>query len=174
MVAGRATSLIATALAVSAAIAVPAASGAAGKGRTIADSPLLWATVNVCDTVDKPNVVGIRASMPGSGIRSEKMYMRFQVQFHSPSDGKWHNVGKAGDSGFISVGSGKFAQRQSGRNFTIMPPTDGFYRLRGAVTFEWRQDGEVVRRARERTSSGHGSTRGADPKGYSRANCVVR
>ena len=176
MVAGRASTLIAAALGSAALVAVPAASGAQGdtKQKPISASPLLWATVNVCDTVDRPDTIGIRASMPGSGIRSERMFMRFQIQFLARSDGKWHNVGKAGDSGFLPVGSGKYAQRQSGRNFTIKPPSEGSYRLRGAVTFEWRQGGEVVRRARKRTTGGHGRTRGADPKGFSAASCVVR
>lgn len=173
MVAGRATTLVAAALG-TAVLAVPIASGAEEKRVPISRSPLLWATVNVCDTVDHPDTIGIRASMPGSGIRSERMYMRFQVQFYAKADRKWHNVGKAGDSGFRSVGSGKYAQRQSGRNFTIKPPTDGAYRLRGAVTFEWREGDRVVRRARKRTTSGHGRTRGADPKGFSAASCVVR
>jgi len=176
MVARRATTMVAGALGAVAIVAVPIASGASDetRPRPISQSPLLWATVNVCDTADHPDTIGIRGSMPGSGISSERMFMRFQIQFLARSDGKWHNVGKAGDSGFLPVGSGKYAQRQSGRNFTIKPPSEGSYRLRGAVTFEWRQGGEVVRRARKRTTGGHGRTRGADPKGFSAASCVVR
>lgn len=171
MVARSATPALAALLACAA--AVPA--DAAGKGRSIAKSKLLWATVNVCDTVDKPNVIGIRASMPGSGIRSERMYMRFQVQFRAAADRKWHNVGKAGDSGFIAIGSARYRARQAGRNFTIKPPSDGgAYRLRGAVTYEWRIDGKVVRRVRKRTLKRRGATRGADPKGYSAGSCVIR
>ncbi|PTL59442.1 hypothetical protein [Paraconexibacter algicola] len=173
MVARRATSLSAAALTAVAVAAVPAA-GQSEKPRPISESPLLWATVNVCDTADRPDTIGIRASMPGSGISAERMFMRFQVQFFSRTDNRWHNVGRGGDSGFLAVGSGRYLQRQSGRNFVIKAPTAGGYRLRGAVTFEWRQDGEVVRRARTRTTSGHGNTRGADPKGYSRASCIIR
>lgn len=176
MVARRATPLLAATLGAAALVGAPGASGADGetKERPISASPLLWATVNVCDTADNPDTIGIRASMPGSGIRSERMFMRFRVQFFAKADGKWHNVGKAGDSGFRAVGSGRLAQRQSGRNFTIKPPTDGAYRLRGAVTFQWRQGDKVVRSASKRTTSGHGRTRGADPKGFSAASCIVR
>jgi hypothetical protein len=142
--------------------------------RTIAQSPLLWATVNVCDTADHPDTIGIRGSMPGSGRRSEEMFMRFQVQYLRPSDGRWHNIGPSGDSGFIDVGSARFRARQTGRNFTVTPPRTGSFRLRGAVTFEWRRDGEVVRRARERTHSGHPGTKGADPPDFSAATCAVK
>lgn len=176
MVAARVILPAAAALALGATLAAPAGAkhGPTAKVRPITASPLLWATVNVCDTAERPNTIGIRASMPGSGIRSERMFMRFQVQFLSPKDGKWHNVGKAGDSGFVAVGSGKYRARQAGRNFMLKPPEGTSYRLRGAVTFEWRLDGEVVRRARKRTTSGHRGTAGADPAGYSAASCVVQ
>jgi len=176
MVARRATTALAGFLLATAVLHVPASWGAdeERRGRPISASPLLWATVNVCDTVDKPNTIGIRASMPGSGIREERMFVRFQVQFKAPKDDKWHNVGAAGDSGFLDIGSGRYRARQSGRNFTIMPPDGVEYLLRGAVTFEWRLDGEVVRRARKSTTAGHRNTRGSDPKGFSAASCVVR
>jgi hypothetical protein len=176
MVACRATTIAAVFLAAVAAahVAVASASDEPARNRTISSSPLLWATVNVCDTVDRPNMIGIRASMPGSGIRDERMFVRFQVQFKAPKDGLWHNVGSAGDSGFVDIGSGRYKARQVGRNFTILPPEGTEYRLRGAVTFEWRLDGEVVRRARKRTTGGHRNTRGSDPKGFSAATCVVR
>lgn len=176
MVTRRATAVVAGVLLAAGVTQAPAASGAdeESRNRPISLSPLLWATVNVCDTVDEPNTIGIRASMPGSGIREERMFVRFQVQFKAPKDGKWHNVGAAGDSGFIDIGSGRFKARQSGRNFTILPPDGVEYRLRGAVTFEWRLDGEVVRRARKSTTAGHRNTRGSDPKGFSAASCVVR
>lgn len=136
-------------------------------------SPLLWATVNVCDTRERPDTIGIRGSMPGSGVRSQEMYMRFQLQYFDTTDDRWHNIGATGDSGFISVGSAKYQRRQSGRNFTVQPPSKGSFRLRGTVTFEWRKGTEVVRRERKRTTAGHGNTAGADPNGFSAATCIV-
>jgi hypothetical protein len=141
---------------------------------SIYQSKLLWATVNVCDTPAHPDTVGIRGSMPGSGVRAEQMFMRFQLQYYRASDNRWHNIGASGDSDFIAVGSGRYRARQTGRNFTVTPPASGSFILRGAVTFEWRKDGEVVRRARKRTRSGHPRTAGADPKGFSAATCQVR
>lgn len=143
-------------------------------GSTVYSSKLLWATVNICDTEDHPDTVGIRGSMPGSGRSSERMFMRFQLQFYERKAKQWRNIGAGGDSGFVPVGSARFKQRQSGRNFTVRPPRTGAFTMRGAVTFEWRKDGEVVRRARKRTTSKHGSTAGADPKGFSAASCNVR
>jgi hypothetical protein len=135
----------------------------------------LWATVNVCDTVGHPDSIGIRGSMPGSGDRKEAMFMRFQVQYYTAADSSWHDLGEASDSGFIEVGSSKYRTRQSGITFTITPPPAGSppHLLRGVVTFEWRQDGEVVRRARKRTTSHHPGTKGADPAGFSAATCSI-
>jgi hypothetical protein len=167
---GRAPLLAAATLAV---LALPAAAGAKG-APSIYTSKDLWATVNICDTADHPDTVGIRGSMPGSGFADERMFMRFQLQYFRASDKRWHNIGTSGDAGFIAVGSGRFKKREAGRNFTVRPPSSGSFILRGAVTFEWRKDGEVVRRARKRTRSGHVGTRGADPADFSAATCEVR
>lgn len=146
-----------------------------GAATAAAGSKLLWATVNVCDTREHPDTVGIRGSMPGTGVRAQEMFMRFQLQYFDGSDKKWHNLGPSGDSGFIDVGSAKFRRRQAGRNFTVTPPKDGSsYLLRGAVTFEWRLGTEVVKRARMRTTAGHGNTAGSDPRGRSTATCTVK
>jgi hypothetical protein len=169
MTSRRPTSLLITTLA---AIGLAAPAGAAEP--SIYESKDLWATVNVCDTPDHPNTVGIRGSMPGSGDADERMFMRFQLQYYKASDKSWHNIGTGGDSGFMPVGSARYKARQAGRNFTVRPPRVGAFILRGAVTFEWREGGEVVRRARKRTRSGHEGTKGADPKGFSASKCEVR
>ena len=170
----RATRRFALAAGLAAVAALGAGPATAAQKPSIYRSPLLWSTVNICDTVSHPDTIGIRGSMPGSGIAEEQMFMRFQLQFFDRKDGEWHNIGASGDSGFVSLGSGKFKQRQSGRNFTVRPPRTGAFVLRGAVTFEWRKDGEVARRARKRTSAGRGPTVGADPSGFSAARCRVR
>lgn len=149
------------------------AGGGQAAAATPATSPLLWATVNVCDTAEHPDTIGIRGSMPGNGVRAQQMFMRFQLQYLATDDGRWHNIGPSGDSGFIAVGSAKYRQRQYGRNFTVQPPAKGAFRLRGAVTFEWRRGTSVVRRARMRTTAGHGNTAGADPRGFSAASCSI-
>jgi hypothetical protein len=155
--------------------ALAPAAAAARSDASIYQNKRLWATVNVCDTAGHPDSIGIRGSMPGSGDRGEDMLMRFQVQYYTAQDNLWHNLGEGADSGFVEVGSAKYRTRQSGRTFTITPPRPGSgpYLLRGVVTFEWRKDGEVARRARKRTTSNHPDTKGSDPAGFSAASCSV-
>jgi hypothetical protein len=157
-------------------LAAPSAALAADSpAPTVDKSPLLWATINICDTVKHPDTIGIRASMPGSGKPTERMYMRFQVQYFRASTQTWAPTDATVDSGFQSVGSAKFRRRESGWNFSITPPPTGqTYRLRGVVSFEWRVGKKVVRKARKRTRSGHKGTFGADPKTASAAECVIK
>jgi hypothetical protein len=149
------------------AFAVPAAAATA-------KAPAPWATVNICDTADNPDTIGIRGSMPPGGNAGDEMFMRFQVQFQR-DDGSWRLMGAAGDSGFIDVGRARAKPRQAGHSFWLSPPAAGnVFTLRGVVTFEWRaRDGTVDRRARKRTTGGHLSTAGADPSGFTAAECTV-
>jgi hypothetical protein len=152
---------------IAAAAVVPSGAAAAKKPK------LLWATVNVCDTKAHPNTIGIRASMPGTGKRKDRMYMRFDVQFFRVSDDRWHDLDGT-DGTFVFVGSGRFHRRESGRNVTLKPPAAGSsYRVRGRVTFEWRRSAKVLRRAVRYTKGGHRGTTGSDPKGYSAAECRI-
>lgn len=134
--------------------------------------PELWATVNVCDTESEPDTIGIRGSMPGTGRRADRMYMRFVVQYRA-SDGEWRRLSDGGVSDWERVGNGRWEARQSGFSFQVRPPENDV-RLRGVVRFEWRRRGRVIRREVRSTEAGHRSTAGADPRGYSRSVCVVR
>ncbi len=155
-------------------MAVLAPSASARRADSIFHNKRLWATVNVCDTVGHPDSIGIRGSMPGSGDKAELMFMRFQVQVFDQADAHWHNLAGA-DSGFVEVGSARYKSRQSGNTFTITPPRAGAdpYLLRGVVTFEWREDGAVVRRARKSTATAHPNTAGSDPAGFTAATCSI-
>jgi hypothetical protein len=131
----------------------------------------LWATIDACSPPDKPHMVGIRGSMPGTGLKDEAMYMRFRMQYES--DGTWHYIGSSADTGFRLVGAATFKARQSGFYFSIPPVTGTTYVLRGVVNFEWRKATKVELRAQEDTTAGHISVAGADPKGYSAAACKL-
>jgi hypothetical protein len=176
----RAVSNPRTVVAIAATAVVLAALSLAGpasaaKPRTVDKSKRLWATINVCDTPAHPDTVGIRASMPGSGIAPERMFMRFQVQYFNTVDGRWTNIGAGGDSGFVAVGSARYQRREAGRSFVLnAPPAGQTYRVRGVVTFQWRRGDKVVRQARKRTRSKHPDTANADPKGFSAAECTIR
>lgn len=131
-----------------------------------------WATVNVCDTRDSPNTIGIRASMPGSPSGREERYMRFIVEYYSRADKRWRRVDGGGDSQYLRVGTGR-KTRQFGRSFRIEPMRDRSVLLRGRVFFQWRLKGEVVRRAGTRTRRGYRSNAGDDPRGYSASTCTI-
>jgi hypothetical protein len=152
------------------------ATAAAGQGKPdpLRDSRDLWATVNVCDTAAQPNVIGIRASMPGMK-RTTTMSMRFQVQFLDARDGKWRRIASGADSRWRRVGRGKRRVMESGWSFTFLAPkAGGEHTLRGVVTFRWRRGGRVLRKLQEFTEAGHKSTRGADPPDFSAAVCKIR
>ena len=133
--------------------------------------------MNICDTKDHPNRIGVRGSMTGDG-RAGGMYMRFRVQYWNALTERWVSPTKGGDSGFVRVGS---ARRrvwiQGGRTFGFEPPAAGFpaLRLRGLVTFQWRTVDGRVRRTRQRlTEGGHRDAGGADPRRFSAAECKIR
>ena len=132
----------------------------------------LWATVNVCDTANSPDTIGIRARMPGDGTR-RRMWMRFRTQFYSQQDYAWKYVSSGGRSPWIEVGSALFAFKETGYEFTFDAPSAGSaFLLRGVVEFQWRRSKKVIRRTRKFTEAGH-RTRGADPKGFSAAQCRI-
>jgi hypothetical protein len=146
------------------ALAAPAADAATGS--------VPWATVDVCNPADQPNTIGIRASMPGDGQAGERMYMRFSVQYLNPSTHTWLDSAQA-DSGYVPIGSARERALQSGRSFQFKPAAGQSYVLRGAVSFEWRRGAAVIRSAIIHTHAGHSSAVGADPPGYSAANCTI-
>jgi hypothetical protein len=131
----------------------------------------LWATIDACNAPHKKGMVGIRGSMPGTGRKDEKMYMRFRMQYES--GGAWAYVGSTADTGFRPVGAATFKARQSGFYFTVPPVAGASYVLRGVVNFEWRKGTTVVLHAMEITTAGHISVAGADPPGYSAAACKL-
>ena len=134
----------------------------------------LWATINVCDTEAHPNMMGVRASMPGDGTRS-RMYMRFAAQYFNRSKQMWMDVKGNGLSRWILAGSGIYERRERGYTFGFeAPAADRSYVMRGVVEMEWRRSTRVIRRARVNTKGGLGDTRGADPPGYSKGLCEIR
>jgi hypothetical protein len=133
----------------------------------------LWATVDVCNPKDQASTIGIRGSMPGDGRATDVMYMRFHVQYLDTTTNEWLNLTQGADSGFIKVGSARFA-RQAGRSFQFAPTAGKpAFTLRGEVNFEWRKGATVLETTTVPTSAGHTSLAGADPKGFSAATCKL-
>ncbi len=138
-----------------------------------ADDADLWATVNVCDTTEHPDEIGIRASMPGGKTKKGRLRMRFRVQYRDPDD-RWRLVRAGADSGWQRVPRGRRATNDYGWSFTFKPPSSGgAHVLRGLVTYEWRRGEEVLRRESAVTEGGHAGTAGADPAEFSSATCEI-
>jgi hypothetical protein len=134
-----------------------------------------WSTINICDTKDHPDQLGIRARMPALD-RGVKMKMRFFVEYLKkgawvalPADG-----GGTTMSDWFVVGYGKYKWEELGDTFHLknLKPGDNFL-MRGLVKFQWRRHGKVVKTAHAYTSSHHPSDRYGDPVGYSKATCNV-
>jgi hypothetical protein len=143
------------------------------KPRPLAKSPDLWATINVCDTKDNPNTIGIRGSMPGLGGRKKtRLQIRFQVQYQEPG-GAWKDTDETADSGWRTVGRTRSAVLETGQNFKFQPPESAPYTLRGTVRFRWQLEGRTLKELGELTQTGHRSTDGADPQGYTAATCQI-
>jgi hypothetical protein len=134
-----------------------------------------WSTINICDTKNHPDQLGIRARMPAMD-RGVKMKMRFFVQYLR--HGAW--VGVPADGGgttmseWFVVGYGKYKWEELGDtfHFSQLKPGDNFT-MRGLVKFQWRRHGKVLRSAHAYTSAHHPSAKYGDPVGYSKATCNV-
>ena len=134
--------------------------------------PGLWATVNLCDSPAKPGAVGVRVSIPREK-GAPQQWARIRLQWFDGTKRAWRLVRSGGDAGFARIGIGARLV-QGGTTFTFPPPKPGSrIVLRGVVTFEWREDGEVARRARKSTTAAHPNTAGSDPAGFTAATCSI-
>jgi hypothetical protein len=159
-------------LAIVLAAALAAASAALARESRSAAPGDVWATVNLCDTQERPNQIGIRGGMEGLARRT-RMFMRFRVQYQTLT-GEWRTVRNGADSGWRKVAAGRRGEHDAGWTFEFKPPaTGGAHVLRGLVQFEWRRGGRVVERKREVTKGGHPGTAGADPPDFSAATCAI-
>jgi hypothetical protein len=141
--------------------------------RKLLQSPELWATIDVCNPSDQPNTVGVRGSMPGDEHSKDEMYMRFRLQYLDASTKLWVDLANGAESGFVAVGAAKSA-RQTGRSFQLVPVAGKpAVELRGVVSFQWRHGANVEYTVSRPTTAGHDSLAGADPKGFSAAECSL-
>jgi hypothetical protein len=154
--------------------------------RTHADAPPVWATINICDTANFPNAVGVRASVPGNGS-GRRVFARFSAQWWSPVKQAWITVGGAGKTDWVHVESQTWSANQSGWTLHFsQPPAGTRYVVRGVVELSWRDEvlasgrrkGKRARRAVMQrrvllTETGKTAVEGADPAGMSKAMCLI-
>jgi hypothetical protein len=132
----------------------------------------LWATIDVCNSPKQPNTVGIRGSMPGDGKPADKLYMSFALEYRDAVN-QWAPL-PSSNSGWVLVGAGSSASRQSGWSFTLKPPHPrGKFVLRGMVGFRWMRAGHPFAHATLATTGGRRALVGAEPAGYSAAKCAL-
>jgi hypothetical protein len=149
-----------------------------------------WATVNICDTANSPNALGIRTSVPGNGS-SERIWARFTAQWWSGAAKEWKTVGGSGMTDWNYVGTADMSARQAGWTFRfVQPPAGATYVMRGVVELEWRDDVQARRASRARkarraqrvavvrertllTETGMQGVQGGDPAGTSKAMCLL-
>jgi hypothetical protein len=142
------------------------------------DDRPFWATVNVCDTKNSPNALGIRTSVPGNGSR-QHIFARYTAQWWSEADQQWLTVGGSGITSWVLVGSADMASRQAGWTFSFVQPPEGTtYVMRGVVELEWRDTAAAAKRLRRgRTVKRTRAHRGAHRRHARRAqerNAVVQ
>jgi len=138
-------------------LAVAAGQGAAGdlavasahSNRSAAgDDRPFWATVNICDTKNSPNALGIRTSVPGNGTR-QRIFSRYTAQWWSEADQQWLTVAGSGVTPWALMGSADMTSRQAGWTFTFVQPPEGTtYVMRGVVELEWRDTASAAKRIR--------------------------
>jgi hypothetical protein len=164
------------------ALAAPASSSTRGHKRSPARpangagvllrSSELWATIDVCNTAKQPDTVGVRGSMPGDGHARDELMMSFRLEYLNAVN-QWVELEGAASSAFIDVGDGA-ATRQGGTSFTLKPHAGkSTFKLRGVVLFKWMHGKTIVETARKPTTALHEATEGAEPKGFSAAECSV-
>jgi hypothetical protein len=159
--------LVPLACAAALAVAAPASAAELGPGAQ-------WATVNVCDSASQPNVMGVRASLPGDGSNAQ-MLVRFTAQWHDNAQKAWLPVGGAATTPWLAAGSARYVSRQAGWNFAFdPPPAGGQYLLRAVAELQWRVGATVVRSTSLVTSSGMAAVMEGDPAGTSLASCTLR
>ena len=160
------------------------------------DRPL-WATVNICDTANSPNALGVRTSVPGNGS-DERIWARYTAQWWSAADQEWKTVGGSGVTDWVVLGDADMTFRQAGWTFRfVQPPLGTTYVMRGVVELEWRDRVQVARKLRKArkgrrlrrarraqrvavvrqrtllTATGMKGVQGGDPAGLSKAMCLL-
>jgi hypothetical protein len=113
-----------------------------------ADDRPFWATVNVCDTKDSPNALGIRTSVPGNGTH-QRVFARYTAQWWSEADQQWLTVAGSGVTPWVLAGRAEMLSSQAGWTFTFVQPPEGTtYVMRGVVELEWRDTAAAAKRLR--------------------------
>ena len=126
----------------------------------------LWATINICDTANHPNTVGIRAQMPALGFATS-LQMVIKLGYYSTGSANFKPVPNSTVT--LNLGQASVGYHQDGVNFMIKPPAT----LNASVKFIWRSGSTVLGSTTRTTSSGRKGVQQGDPAGYSTDVCRI-
>jgi hypothetical protein len=127
----------------------------------------LWATVNICNTKNHPNVVGIRGQMPALGFNS---LLSMQVELRYWSDAAKRYKALPSTRQTIALGTEKAGLHQSGLSFRFSPHAGT---LAGTIRFEWRLNRRSIGHAVRHTSPDHPDADQGDPVHFSAGKCDI-
>jgi hypothetical protein len=130
----------------------------------------LWATVNLCDSANAPNAMGVRASVPGTPA-ADQVRVQFSAQYFSQQKGAWLPVTGSGTSPWLDAGA-EYDYQQVGWIFAFDAPEPGkTFTVRGVAQIQWLKQGSVVRSTSRLTSGG---ITGVDVGDGARPSCVIQ
>ena len=137
------------------------------------DSGGLWATVDVCNTAAHPDTIGIRGSMPGTGDEHETMYMAFIVEYRElDRQLALLRLGRA-----VALRGGRRRGRLDAPGRAGLQARPAVLRDPAAARASCCSSGgwarKVVTSTVRSTSAGHDPAAGADPAGFSAADCSI-
>jgi hypothetical protein len=133
-------------------------------------SPDLWATINVCNTTQHPDYIGIRGQIPALGFTTH-ISMTVRVEYYDPARGRFEPTTAIKS---VDLGRATRGAHQGGVQFPFQAPAAGeSYELRGAITFQWAIGRRVLARAIRHTKHGYQDVDFADPPGYSAGTCTI-
>lgn len=130
----------------------------------------LWATINVCDSPQYRNAVGVRGQMPALGF-SSTLSMTIQVEYWSRAARGFVPVPGSAATATENVGRQSTGRQQAG---AIFPFRAHAGLLAATVTFTWKRDGQVIGQAHRWTTAGHPNADYGSPAGYTAARCRIR
>jgi hypothetical protein len=134
------------------------------------NSPDLWATINICNTAQFPNYIGVRGQMPALGFTAT-ISMDVGVEYYSIASKKFEQVGSVQH---VNLGRSTKGVHQGGVRFPFQAPAAGeTYQLRGFITFNWWYRGKLIGSAVHRTKHGQKNVDYSDPPGYSAGICLI-
>lgn len=170
------TTVLAAALLVAVGAGGAESAGGVGAGRiaravrSAEQSRSLWATVNICDSRQYHNDLGVRGQMPTLGF-SASLYMVIQVNYWSKVQHRFLPIQSNLATTRLSLGNSSAGLEQDGAVFPFAAHTG---LLNATFTFIWTRGGEVIGQTVRSTTPGHTDADHGSPPHYSAGQCRIR